>query len=168
MRGAGAFYKECGDCGFDETGRVVLDKGEMTEELNLLINRTVKKVTEDIETFNFNTAISALMIFVNTLYRKKIRNHKALKILAQLIQPFAPHIAEEMWEALGEKGFVSLSPWPSFTTEELKEKETRIGVQVNGKIRGAISCKNTDNETIVLKLAKAEVPIQNKLKGKKN
>ena len=152
---------------FDETNCVVLDKGEMAEDLNLLINRTVKKVTEDIETFNFNTAISALMIFVNTLYRKKVRNHKALKILAQLIQPFAPHIAEEMWEALGEKGFVSLSPWPSFKTEELKEKETRIGVQVNGKIRGAISCKNTDNETIVLKLAKAEVPIQNKLKGKK-
>ena len=152
---------------FDEKGQALPEKGEMTKDLNELLNRTIKKVTEDIETFSFNTAISTLMIFVNTLYRKDIRNHKMLKTLSQLLQPFAPHIAEEIWSALGGEGFVSLSQWPAFEEENVTEKQTHIGVQVNGKIRGAIACSNTEKESVVLKLAKAEPHIQNKLQGKK-
>ena len=151
---------------FDEKGQVLPEKGEMTKDLKALLNRTIKKVTEDIETFNFNTAISTLMIFVNTLYRKQIRNHQALQVLSQLLQPFAPHIAEQMWEALGGEGFVSLSQWPTFKEEDRIEAKTRIGVQVNGKARGAITCSNTDSESVVFPLAKAQPSIQKRLKDK--
>ena len=151
---------------FDDKGEVRPEKGIMTKELHTLLNYTIKKVTEDIEAFNFNTAISQLMIFVNTLYRKNIQNHGVLKTLSQLIQPFAPHIAEEIWSNLGGKGFVSLAPWPAFQQEAFEEKEIEIGVQVNGKTKGAISCSNKDEEALVLQKAKAKKSIQNALKGK--
>ena len=109
---------------FDEKGKVLSEQGKMNQSLNSLLNRTVKKVTEDIESLNFNTAISAMMILVNELYRKQVRNHKILKILSQLLMPFAPHIAEEIWSALGGEGFVSLSTWPTFKEEYAQKKRT--------------------------------------------
>ncbi len=152
---------------FDDKGQVRPEKGKMTEELNTLLNHTINKVTEDIETFNFNTAISQLMIFVNTLYRKNIQNHEVLKTLSQLIQPFAPHLAEEIWAVLGGKSFVSLASWPAFQQEEdFEEKETEIGVQVNGKTKGAISCSNKEEEALVLQKARAKKSIQNALEGR--
>lgn len=151
---------------FDEKGNVLPEKGEMNQNLSVLLNRTIKKVTEDIESLNLNTAISAMMILVNALYRQKIRSYKALKILSQLLMPFAPHIAEEIWSALGGEGFVSLSSWPEFQPELTQEKELTIGVQVNGKTRGSISCFNNADESKVLKIAKQKITIQNALKGK--
>ena len=151
---------------FDEKGQVLPEKGKMTKELQGLLNRTIKKVTEDIESFDFNTAISALMIFVNTLYRKQIRNHQVLKTLSKLLQPFAPHIAEEIWSALGGEGFVSLSAWPDFEESHVTEKQINIGVQINGKVRGVIACSNTAEESAVLQLAKNQPSVQSRLKGK--
>ena len=152
---------------FNEKGEVLSEEGQMTSSLEALLNRTIKKVTEDIEALRLNTAVSAMMILVNELYRKNIRNHKVLKILSQLLMPFAPHIAEEIWSALGGKGFVSLSSWPDFEKEVVKEKEFTIGVQVNGKIRGSISCSNQTTEERALELAQEKKPIQNALTGKK-
>ena len=151
---------------FNEKGEVHPEQGEINN-LNALLNRTIKKVTEDIESLNFNTAISAMMILVNELYRKKVRNHRILKTLSQLLMPFAPHIAEEIWFALGGEGFVSLSPWPSFEEETIKEKIVTMGVQVNGKTKSAISCSVNIIEEEALKLAQEKTPIQNALKGKK-
>ena len=118
---------------FDDKGNVLPEENQMTETLHSLFNHTIKKVTEDIETLNLNTAISSMMILVNELYRKKVRNHKVLRILSQLLMPFAPHIAEEIWSALGGKGFASLQPWPEWTKSKIDLKECVIGVQVNGK-----------------------------------
>ena len=151
---------------FNEKGEVLPEQGEINN-LNSLLNRTIKKVTEDIESLNFNTAISAMMILVNELYRKKVRNHRILKALSQLLMPFAPHIAEEIWSALSGEGFVSLSPWPSFEEETIKEKTVTMGVQVNGKTKTAISCSVNTSEEEALKLAQEKTPIQNALKGKK-
>ena len=151
---------------FNEKGEIQPEQGEINN-LDALLNRTIKKVTEDIESLNFNTAISAMMILVNELYRKKVRNHQILKTLTQLLMPFAPHIAEEIWAALGGEGFVSLSPWPSFEEETLKEKMVTMGVQVNGKTKSAISCSVNTSEEEALKLAQEKTPIQNALKGKK-
>lgn len=151
---------------FNEKGEVLPEQGEVNN-LGLLLNRTIKKVTEDIESLNFNTAISAMMILVNELYRKKVRNHKILKTLSQLLMPFAPHIAEEIWSALGGEGFVSSSPWPSFEEETIKQKIVTMGVQINGKTKSAISCSVNTNEEEALKLAQEKTSIQNALKGKK-
>ena len=151
---------------FDEKGKPLPEKGSMTPHLNSLLNRTIKKVTEDIESLNFNTAISAMMILVNELYRKQVRSHKTLKILSQLLMPFAPHIAEELWSSLEGRGFVSLSTWPAFEEELVKEKEVTIGVQVNGKTRGAVSCLNSASESEALKAAQRKKTIQNAIKGK--
>ena len=151
---------------FNEKGEILPETGQMNLHLDSLLNRTIKKVTEDIESLNLNTAISAMMILVNELYRKQVRNHKTLKILAQLLMPFAPHIAEEMWSALGGEGFVSLSSWPGFQKELTLEKEQIIGVQVNGKTRSSISCSNKMSESEALKSAKEKTAIQNALKGK--
>ena len=151
---------------FDEKGKIIPEKGEINQSLNSLLNRTIKKVTEDIESLNFNTAISAMMILVNELYRKQIRNHKTLRTLSQLLMPFAPHIAEEIWSALGGEGFVSLSTWPTFQEEMVQEKELTIGVQINGKTRSSISCSNNTSESEALKAAEEKTAIQNALKGK--
>ena len=151
---------------FNEKGEVLPEKGPMNQSLDSLLNRTIKKVTEDIESLNLNTAISAMMILVNELYRKQVRNHKTLKVLAQLLMPFAPHIAEEIWSALGGEGFVSLSPWPGFQKELIQDKEQVIGVQVNGRTRGSICCSNNTSESEALIAAKEKTAIQNALKGK--
>lgn len=151
---------------FDEKGKVLPEQGEMNHNLHSLLNRTIKKVTEDIESLNFNTAISAMMILVNELYRKKVRNHKILKILSQLLMPFAPHIAEEIWSSLRGEGFVSLSTWPDFKEEMEQEKELTIGVQINGKTRSSISCLNSTSESEALKAAKEKTAVQKALKGK--
>ncbi|MYE07360.1 MAG: leucine--tRNA ligase [Oligoflexia bacterium] len=151
---------------FNDKGNVLPEKGQMSQNMDSLLNRTIKKVTEDIENLNLNTAISAMMVLVNELYRKQVRNHKTLKILAQLLMPFAPHIAEEIWSALGGEGFVSLSPWPVFQKELIQEKEHTIGVQVNGKTRSSITCLNNTSESTVLEAAKEKTAIHNALKGK--
>ena len=151
---------------FDENGKILPETGTINQNLSVLLNRTIKKVTEDIESLNLNTAISAMMILVNALYRQKVRSHKVLKILSQLLQPFAPHIAEEIWSALGGEGFVSLSSWPKFQKELTQEKERTIGVQVNGKTRSSISCANRTVESVALKIAKQKPAVQNALKGK--
>jgi len=81
-------------------------------DLEKVLHKTVKKVTEDIENLSFNTAISAMMILVNELYRQNLRPKKVLMPLVQLLMPYAPHMAEELWEKMSGKGFVSLAPWP--------------------------------------------------------
>ena len=151
---------------FNEKGEVLPEQGELNHSLNILLNRTIKKVTEDIEHLNLNTAISAMMILVNELYRQKIRNHRSLKVLSQLLMPFAPHIAEEIWSAMGGKGFVSLSYWPAFREDLTQQQELSIGVQVNGKTRSSISCLNNTSELEALEAAKQKTTIQNALKGK--
>ena len=151
---------------FDEHGQVLSEKSTMTEALDSLFNHTIKKVTEDIETLNLNTAISSMMIFVNELYRKQVRNHKVLRTLSQLLMPFAPHISEEIWSALGGEGFVSLHPWPQWTEKGIGLKECVIGVQVNGKTRGSISCSKNMTESEVVGLAKKVISVQNALKNR--
>ncbi len=151
---------------FDEKGQVLPERGEVSPSLHALLNRTIKKVTEDIESLNLNTAVSAMMILVNALYRKKVRHHETLKTLSQLLMPFAPHTAEEIWSALGGEGFVSLSAWPAFQEELTKQQNLNIGVQINGKTRTSISCAPDTNSAGALRTAEKKITVQNALKGK--
>ena len=104
------------------------------EELKSL-HKLIKKVTQDIEAFSYNTAISAFMICVNELTQLKCQNREVMKTLVTLIAPFSPHIAEELGEQLGGEGSVCDAHWPKWNEEYLVESQIKLGVQFNGKIR---------------------------------
>jgi leucyl-tRNA synthetase len=114
-----------------------------------LLHQTIKKVGDDIETFGFNTAISAMMIFVNHLSKQAIRPKLVVEKFIQILAPFAPHIAEELWERLGYNNTLTYELWPEYNKELIKEKEIELAVQVNGKIRDRIVVSaDSDEEQI--------------------
>jgi leucyl-tRNA synthetase len=126
-------------------------------------HKTIRKVTDDFRRLSFNTAISALMEYVNELYKFKVDGyskeawHDALKTLVQLVAPFAPHIADELWAQLGEKGLVQNATWPVWDEALIVEDTITIAVQVNGKLRGEISVgKDEDAEVIKTQALKHE------------
>jgi leucyl-tRNA synthetase len=103
-----------------------------------LLNQTIKKVGDDIESFGFNTAISAMMILVNHLMKLTVVPRAAVEKLVLILAPFAPHISEELWEKLGHAESLAYESWPEYDEELIKEKEIELAVQVNGKIKGKI------------------------------
>jgi leucyl-tRNA synthetase len=110
-------------------------EGEATPENLKSVHKLIKKVTQDIETFSYNTSISAFMICVNELSQQKCRNKEMLKTIVVLIAPFAPHIAEELWETLGGEGSVCDAQWPKWDEQYLVESQQKLGVAFNGKAR---------------------------------
>lgn len=138
---------------------------------------TIKKVTEDIEDrFHFNTAISSIMELVNLLYQIKEKTQEnmatlavfreALESIVILLSPFVPHICEELWERLGQKGSISLVPWPKYDEQVLKEEEIMLIVQINGKLRGRITVGANSSDEELKKTIFANPRIQELLKGK--
>ncbi len=104
-----------------------------------LLHQTIKKVTEDIEDMKFNTAISTMMIFVNEVEKNDFSlSISDFKTFLQLLAPFAPHIAEELWSDLGGKQSIALSPWPKWDKDVIIDKEVKIVIQINGKLRAEI------------------------------
>ncbi|MDP2629628.1 MAG: class I tRNA ligase family protein [Candidatus Harrisonbacteria bacterium] len=102
-----------------------------------LLHKTVKKVSQDIEKMSFNTAISAMMSFVNEASSSKISSED-FKIFLQILAPFAPHISEELWMKFGEKKSIHLSEWPEYDQAFIQEESFELVIQVNGKTRGSI------------------------------
>ncbi len=128
-----------------------------------LLHKTIKKVTEDIEDFHFNTAVSAMMILVNHLvdYMKE-HNSLALSLselkkFLQILSPFAPHLSEELWEKLGEKSSIFKSTWPIYSDSLLQDELVTYVIQVNGKLRANLSYARDALEAEVVEAAKAEV-----------
>jgi leucyl-tRNA synthetase len=137
-----------------------------SEGLKKALHKTIKKVTEDIESMSFNTAISAMMILVNELYKTDARPFEVLKPLVQLLAPFAPHMAEELWEKLEQKGLVAHAPWPTYQENLIVDDSITLGVQVNGKMRGTIEVAIDASEAVALELAKKERTIAAQLASK--
>ena len=130
-------------------GKLLVDDGEPTKEQLKSVHKLIKKVSQDIENFSYNTSISAFMICVSELAQLKCRTRELLKTLVILIAPFAPHIAEELWEALGEQGSVCDSKWPEWNEEYLVENTVKLGVAFNGKTCFDMEFPATaDNQTI--------------------
>ncbi|MBY0314252.1 MAG: leucine--tRNA ligase [Bdellovibrionales bacterium] len=138
-----------------EDGQFVGDDSEIPVELEKVLHKTIKKVGEDIESLSFNTCISALMILVNETYQHKCQSRKLLKPLVSLLAPFAPHICEEIWEAMGEKSFSSLSPWPEYNPKLTVDDTVSIGIQVDGKRRGAMDLAKDATEDQAMQKALA-------------
>ncbi|HET7433904.1 MAG TPA: leucine--tRNA ligase [Thermoanaerobaculia bacterium] len=139
-------------------------KGEPTRAVTRKMHQTIHAVTSRIERFEFNTAISALMEFSNVLGEAPSR--EAYEVLLQLLHPFAPHITEELWEALGNDGFVLTSKWPVADPELMKEDTVTIAVQVNGKLRGQVDVPAGAAENAVYDAVFANEKIQQWVSGK--
>lgn len=119
------------------------DKIQETEnsELDKAYHYTVKKVTHDYENMEFNTAISQMMIFINTCYKVDVLPKKYALGFLQLLNPVAPHITEELWQLLGNKESITYSTWPKYDEEKIKEDTFNLPVQVNGKLRSSVDIK---------------------------
>ena len=143
----------------------VEDGEEYSKQHEVLINKTIKKVGEDIENLKANTAIAAMMSMVNDFYDKGI-NKAEYKTLLKLVCPFAPHVAEELWSMLGETSVLSLESWPEYDENKTQESSVQIAVQVNGKLRATISLPVDCEQQLAIDTALADEKVQKAVEGK--
>ena len=141
------------------------DEQGHSKSLERVINKTVKKVTEDIEGMKFNTAIAAMMSLLNETDKVGSISREDYKTIINLLNPFAPHITEELWEMQGFDGFCSLADWPEYDEALCTDSEVEIAVQVNGKLRSRITVAVDADQDTVLAAAKAEQKVADELSG---
>lgn len=139
---------------------------EMTKEEKKAVHKLIKKITEDIENFSFNTSVAAFMIAVNELSQLKSTNRQAVETITRLIAPFAPHIAEEFWHRLGNEGSVVDAEWPAYDESALKEDSVKYPVSFNGKTRFFIEAPADASKEDVEKMALADANADKWLAGK--
>jgi leucyl-tRNA synthetase len=142
------------------------DKVTDVDALNRTLHKTIKKVTEDIEKFQFNTVISAMMEFLNAAKKTGI-SAECKRAACLLIAPMAPHLAEEIWEMMGHKESIFNQPWPDFDPKLIVENILKLAVQVNGKLRGTIEVPVNESKEKILELARTEINVARHLEGKK-
>jgi len=152
----------------EDTGELVeaVKEADADEATLRLLNQTIKKVGDDIETFGFNTAISQMMIFINHLSKQEIRPKSVVEKFILILAPFAPHIAEELWGRLGHTDTLTYEPWPEYDKEFIKEKEIELAVQVNGKIRDRIVVPADSTEKYIEAQAVASAKVSAAMEGK--
>ena len=143
----------------------VVDGDEYTPQMEALMHKTIKKVTYDIDNLKANTAIAAMMTLVNELSAKGC-NKAELKTLTILLNPFAPHVTEEMWDVMNFGGMVNQAKWPEYDEEKTKENDVEIVIQIMGKVRAKITVLVDMAKDDVLAAAKAEPKIAELLEGK--
>ena len=152
----------------EETGEIAkeIQNAEPGEETLRLIHQTIKKVEGDVEQFGFNTAISQMMIFVNHLSRQSVRPKAVIEQFLLVLAPFAPHIAEELWNRLGHTESLAQHPWPKYDNELTKEKEIELAVQVKGKIKARIIVSAGATEEDIRQKALANEKVAAAIAGK--
>jgi leucyl-tRNA synthetase len=143
-----------------------LADGTSDPELERALHKTIRKVTEDLGAMGFNTALSAMMVFVNTATGREKLPVALLEKFILLLAPFAPHMAEEVWAALGHTESIANAPWPAFDPALVKDDTLEIAVQVNGKLRDTISIAADADQATVQKLALASEKVQRAMEGK--
>ncbi|MEE1270046.1 MAG: leucine--tRNA ligase [Prevotellamassilia sp.] len=129
------FLRKCWNLFFDKNGEWAVKEEAATKDNLKSLHKLIKKVTEDIETFSYNTAIPAFMIATGELAQQKCVSREVLEKLVVLLAPFAPHVAEELWEKLGHTTTVCDAEWPIFDESHLKEDSVTLSVSFNGKTR---------------------------------
>ena len=144
----------------------MLSEDKETEKLETPLHKTIKKVSSDIEDMKFNTAIAALMTLTNDVYNVGKISKEQLQTFIKLLCPFAPHLCEEMWEATGGEGFLSLASWPTYEEAKTVDAQTEIGVQINGKLRGTVVIPTGADKEEVFAAAKADSRIASLVEGK--
>jgi leucyl-tRNA synthetase len=143
----------------------LVDENPTKEELKSL-HKLIKKVSTDIEVFSYNTSVSAFMVCTNELTQQKCRNLRILRTLVTVLAPFAPHIAEELWEQTGGKGSVCDTEWPTWNEDYLVEDEVQMPVSFNGKARFQINLPATASKEAIIEAAMSDERSQKYLEGK--
>ena len=143
----------------------LVDEDPTKEELKSL-HKLIKKVSTDIEVFSYNTSVSAFMVCTNELTQQKCRNLRLLRTLVTVLAPFAPHIAEELWEQTGGKGSVCDTEWPTWNEDYLVEDEVQMPVSFNGKARFQINLPATASKEAIIEAAMSDERSQKYLEGK--
>ncbi|MBR2364225.1 MAG: leucine--tRNA ligase [Lentisphaeria bacterium] len=147
-------------------GETPICEDALTKEQNKILHQTIKKVTEDTDTLNFNTAISQMMIFVNEFSKLEKMPRIAAEAFVKLLAPYAPHLCEELWEILGNAAPVSLVEWPSYDESCLVENEVEILVQINGKPRARMMMPADAAAAAMEALAKENEEVKKNIGGK--
>ena len=138
----------------------------INKEVERLLHKTIKKVAEDIENFKFNTAVSQLMILVNEMDKCEKLAIANYQLLITILSPFAPHIAEDLWEKLENKESIFKQKWPAYNPELIKEEEIELVVQVNGKLRDRIKASADITEDEARKLVLESELVKKWMAGK--
>ncbi len=146
---------------------ILVDGDEFSKELSSSFHKTIKKVTEDIESLKYNTAIAALMTLLNAIYNKGEINRAELKALLLLVNPFAPHVTEELWSICGYGEMMAKDGvWPDFDEAKCIDDTIEIVVQVNGKIRAKLNVPADIEQADAVALAKADEKVSAEIAGK--
>jgi leucyl-tRNA synthetase len=151
-----------------ETGSVhaAVQNAPADEETLRILHQTIKKVTEDIDRFAFNTAISQMMIFVNHTGRLDVKPKDVIEKFVLVLAPFAPHLCEELWHKLGHETTLAYEPWPQYSEELCKENKVELAVQVQGKIKDKITVDADATDEQIQSAALASEKVQAALSGK--
>ena len=129
---------------------LLVDGNSYSNDFEKMIHKSIKKVSEDIEEMKFNTCISTFMTMVNEFYKKQRINKSEFKTFLQLLNPFAPHISEELFEIIGEKVPISSTSWPIYENDKTIDQEIELPVQINGKLKATVIVP-LDAEEIIVK-----------------
>jgi leucyl-tRNA synthetase len=165
ITGVSGFLKKLWRLYFDDNGSVIVND-EPSAEMYKSLHKTIKKVTEDIENFSFNTSVSQFMICVNELQQLKCNHRAILEPLAILVSPYAPHIAEELWSGLGHEGSISTIAFPKFEEKYLVESEKEYPVSFNGKMRFTIKLPLDLTAAQIEEIVMADERTQAQLQGR--
>ena len=165
ITGVSGFLKKLWRLYFDDNGSVIIND-KPTADMYKSLHKTIKKVTEDIENFSFNTSVSQFMICVNELQQLKCNHRAVLEPLALLVSPYAPHIAEELWSALGHEGSIATVAFPKFEEKYLVESEKEYPVSFNGKMRFTIKLPLDLTAAQIEEIVMADLRTQAQLKGR--
>lgn len=143
----------------------LVDGDEYSEKFEKMMHKAIKKVSSDIEEMKFNTSIATFMTMVNEFYKEKQINKAELATFLQLLNPFAPHMTEELYKKIGGKEELAYKAWPTYDEAKTIEDEIEIPVQIKGKVRATITIKKDEDEDVVKQ--KAKEAIANQIEGKK-
>ena len=141
----------------------MVDKKAGDTSLENSLHKTIKKVTEDIEQMKFNTAVAAMMTFINEVYANGSITKDEMLVFIKLLSPFAPHICEELWETLGGEGLVASSSWPEYDKAKTIDQTIEIAVQINGKLRATVMIDKDESKDNAI--AKGKEAVADKLTG---
>jgi leucyl-tRNA synthetase len=145
---------------------IMVDGEEYSQKLETSFHKTIKKVSDDIENMKFNTAIATLMTLLNEIYDAGSITKGEVKTFVKLLDPFAPHVAEEVWEAVGGEGLLAVAQWPEYDEAKTVDATIEVPVQICGKLRATITIAKDSTADEAIAAAKADEKVQEFLDGK--
>jgi leucyl-tRNA synthetase len=144
-----------------------VEKSADAEKMEILLNKTVQKVSDDIETMRFNTAISAMMILLGEFEKAEKISKKDFEVFLKILSPFAPHICEEIWRNIGNKTLLATERWPKADTSKMQTEKVIVVIQINGKVRAQLSIGRGMSQDELVSLAQKMPDVDKWLSGKK-